>query len=240
MRPLIGITTYLTRARFGAWEEETALVPADYVRAVERAGGRALLVPPVSDGVAETLDALDGLIFSGGSDLDPELYGQERHPETDGIAPERDRAELALLEAALARDLPVLAICRGSQVLNVGRGGDLVQHLPEVVGHERHKHTPGVYADHEVRVAPEARLARLLGERAPVKSHHHQGFGRVGEGLHEVAWAEDGTVEALEDPSRRFALGVLWHPEAGEDAALFEALVAEAASYRRERRRQSS
>jgi putative glutamine amidotransferase len=235
-RPLIGITTYLTRARFGAWEEESALVPADYVRAVERAGGRALLVPPTTDGIEETLDALDGLIFSGGNDLDPETYGQEPHPETNGVAPERDRAELALLEAALARDLPVLAICRGSQVLNVGRGGDLVQHLPEVVGHERHKHTAGVYADHEVTIDPEARLSSLLGERAPVKSHHHQGFGRVGEGLREVAWAEDGTVEALEDPARRFALGVLWHPEAGEDAALFAALVGEAAEYRRERR----
>jgi putative glutamine amidotransferase len=236
MRPLIGITTYLTRARFGAWELESALVPADYVKAVERAGGRALLVPPSTDGVEETLDALDGILFSGGNDLDPASYGQDPHPETNGVHPDRDRAELALLEVALARDMPVLAICRGSQVLNVGRGGDLVQHLPEVVGHERHKHTPGVYADHEVTIAPEARLGSLLGGRAPVKSHHHQGFGRLGQGLREVAWAEDGTVEALEDPSRRFALGVLWHPEAGEDAALFKALVAEAAEYRRERR----
>ncbi|MGZ4411934.1 MAG: gamma-glutamyl-gamma-aminobutyrate hydrolase family protein [Gaiellaceae bacterium] len=236
MKPLIGITTYVIDARFGAWEEESALVPSDYVRAVERAGGRALLVPPSKDGVEETLDALDGIIFSGGSDLDPSIYGQEAHPETNGVVPMRDQAELALLEAALERDMPVLAICRGSQVLNVGRGGDLVQHLPEVVGHERHKHTPGVYADHEVSVAADARLGSLLGERAPVKSHHHQGFGRVGDGLREVAWAEDGTVEALEDPTRRFALGVLWHPEAGEDAALFEALVQEAADYRRERR----
>ncbi|MGZ4384449.1 MAG: gamma-glutamyl-gamma-aminobutyrate hydrolase family protein [Gaiellaceae bacterium] len=236
MKPLIGITTYVIDARFGAWEEESALVPSDYVRAVERAGGRALLVPPSKDGVEETLDALDGIIFSGGSDLDPSIYGQEAHPETNGVVPMRDQAELALLEAALERDMPVLAICRGSQVLNVGRGGDLVQHLPEVVGHERHKHTPGVYADHEVSVAADARLGSLLGERAPVKSHHHQGFGRVGDGLREVAWAEDGTVEALEDPARRFALGVLWHPEAGEDAALFEALVQEAADYRRERR----
>ncbi|MDQ2911619.1 MAG: gamma-glutamyl-gamma-aminobutyrate hydrolase family protein [Actinomycetota bacterium] len=235
MKPVVGITTYLTPARFGAWEVESALVPADYVRAVERAGGRALLVPPSEDAVEETLDALDGLLFSGGSDLDPETYGQEAHPETKGVVPERDRGELALLQAALARDMPVLAVCRGSQVLNVALGGDLVQHLPEVVGDEKHKHTPGEFADHDVTVEPETRLGSLLGDRAPVKSHHHQGFGRLGEGLREAARADDGTLEALEDPSRRFALGVLWHPEAGEDMRLFEALVEEARAYRAER-----
>jgi putative glutamine amidotransferase len=236
MKPVIGITTYLTRARFGSWEEDTALVPADYVRAIERAGGRALLVPPSEDAIEETLDALDGVLFSGGADLDPQLYGQEAHPETKGVQAERDRGELALLEAALARDMPVLAVCRGSQVLNVALGGDLVQHLPEVVGDEKHKHTPGEYADHEVTVEPGTRLGSLIGERAPVKSHHHQGFGRLGEGLRESARAGDGTLEALEDPSRRFALGVLWHPEAGEDMRLFEALVEEARGYREERR----
>jgi gamma-glutamyl-gamma-aminobutyrate hydrolase PuuD len=235
MKPVVGITTYLTRATFGAWEEETALVPADYVRAIERAGGRALLVPPSEDAIEETLDALDGVIFSGGADLDPQLYGQEPHPETKGIQGERDRAELALLQAALARDMPVLAVCRGSQVLNVALGGDLVQHLPEVVGDEKHKHTPGVYADHDVDVDPDTRLGALIGDRAPVKSHHHQGFGRLGEGLRESARADDGTPEALEDPSRRFALGVLWHPEAGEDMRLFEALVEESRAYREER-----
>ncbi|HWQ00876.1 MAG TPA: gamma-glutamyl-gamma-aminobutyrate hydrolase family protein [Gaiellaceae bacterium] len=232
MKPLIGITTYITSARFGSWEEVTSLVPQDYVRAIEHAGGRPLLVPPSEDGIEETLDAFDGVIFSGGSDLDPEMYGQEAHPETYGIVEQRDRAELALLEAALARDMPVLAICRGSQVLNVALGGDLVQHLPDVVGDQKHKHTPGEYADHEVDVHPETRLGSLLGERAPVKSHHHQGFGRLGEGLQEAARADDGTVEALEDPSRRFTIGVLWHPEAGDDLRLFEELVAEAERYR--------
>jgi putative glutamine amidotransferase len=236
MKPVIGITTYLTRATFENWEEDTALVPADYVRAIERAGGRPLLVPPSDEAVEETLDALDGVLFSGGSDLDPELYGQEAHPETKGVVPERDRAELALLQAALARDMPVLAVCRGSQVLNVALGGDLVQHLPEVVGDEKHKHTPGEYADHDVTVEPETRLGSLLGDHAPVKSHHHQGIGRLGEGLREAARAEDGTLEALEDPSRRFALGVLWHPEAGEDLRLFEALVEEAGAYRAKKR----
>lgn len=235
MRPIVGITTYLTSATFENWTEESALVPADYVRAVERAGGRPVLVPPSENGIEETLDVLDAVIFSGGSDLDPATYGQEPHPATKGVVEDRDRAELALLEAALARDMPVLAVCRGSQVLNVALGGDLVQHLPEVVGHDDHKHTPGEYSDHDVELEPETRLAALLGDHAPVKSHHHQGFGRVGSGLREAARADDGTVEALEDPSRRFALGVLWHPEAGEDLRLFEALVEEARRYREER-----
>ncbi len=234
-RPVVGITTYVTRASFGVWDAESVLVPADYVNAVERAGGRPLLVPPSDDGVEETLDALDGLIFSGGSDLDPELYGQEPHPETVGIVDVRDRAELALLTAALARELPVLAICRGAQVLNIARGGDLVQHLPEVVGNERHKHTPGEFAEHDVTLEDGTRLGSLLGKREPVKSHHHQGLGRLGDGLRVAARADDGVVEAIEDPARRFALGVLWHPEAGEDMRLFEALVEEAAQYRAER-----
>jgi putative glutamine amidotransferase len=240
-RPVIGITTYVVPASFGVWELDSALVPHDYVCAVERAGGRALLVPPTTDGVEETLDALDGLIFSGGSDLDPALYGQEAHPETTGIVPERDSAELVLLRAALDRDLPVLAICRGSEVLNVVRGGDLVQHLPDVVGDEKHKHTPGTFADHDVEIEAGSRLGSVLGgsvlgARVPVKSHHHQGIGRIGEGLRVAAHADDGTPEALEDPSRRFTVGVLWHPEAGDDARLFEALVEEASAYRAEHR----
>jgi putative glutamine amidotransferase len=240
-RPVVGITTYLTPARWGVWEMAAALIPYDYVRAVEEAGGRALLVPPSEDGVEETLDAVDALIFSGGSDLDPELYGQEAHPQTDGVVAERDRAELRLLEAALARDMPVLAICRGSQVLNVARGGDLVQHLPDVVGDEKHKHTPGAWADHDVEIEDGTRLGELLGgDRAPVKSHHHQGFGRLGKGLRVSAHADDGTIEALEDQDARFALGVLWHPEAGEDRKLFEGLVREAAEYRKFRERRAS
>jgi putative glutamine amidotransferase len=235
MRPIVGITSYAEDARWGVWEQPAALIPLSYVDAVEKAGGRALLIPPCPEGVEETLDCLDGLIFSGGADLDPECYGAEAHPETNGTHPERDDAELALLEGALARDMPVLAICRGSQVLNVARGGDLVQHLPEVVGHEDHKHTPGVFADHDVEIVPGTRLAEVVGKHAPVKSHHHQGYGRLGEGLRAAASAADGTVEAIEDPSQRFALGVLWHPEESEDSALFEALVAEAGRYREER-----
>jgi putative glutamine amidotransferase len=229
-RPIIGITTYLTPATFGAWELEAALLPVEYVRAVTRAGGAPLLVPPGA-GVEETVDVVDALIFSGGSDLDPELYGEEAHSETVGIVRERDEFELSLMEAALARDLPILAICRGSQVLNVALGGDLEQHVPDRVGTNVHKETAGIFAEHDVEVLTETRLASILGDRHDVKSHHHQGFASLGRGLHESARAPDGTVEALEDPTRRFTLGVLWHPEAGEDMALFEALVAEATAY---------
>jgi putative glutamine amidotransferase len=231
-KPVVGITTYAETAAWGTWNIPTALIPLTYVRSVELAGGRPLLVPPSEDAVDETLDALDGIVFSGGSDLDPSLYGAESHAETTGTRPERDRGELALMEAALARDIPLLAICRGLEVLNVVRGGDLVQHLPEIVGDARHKETPGVFADHEVAVSIESRLGKLLGERTPVKSHHHQAPRTVGTGLVETAWADDGTVEGLEDPSRAFALAVLWHPEETQDAALFGALVDEARAYR--------
>ena len=221
-KPLIGITTYVEPASWGHWSVEAALVPYDYVRAVERAGGRAVLVPPDDDGTEEVLDVLDGLIFSGGNDLTPEEYGAETHPATNGTNPARDRGELALLTAALERDLPVLAICRGFEVLNVVRGGDLVQHLPDVLGHEEHRRALGEFSEHTVRVDPSSQIGEVRG---PVKSHHHQGIGRVGDGLREVAWADDGTVEAIEDPEKPFLVGVLWHPEAGEDQRLFERLI---------------
>jgi putative glutamine amidotransferase len=235
-RPLIGITSYEPEeVHAGVWFFSAALIPSTYVSAIAQAGGRPVILPPLDDGVEETLDALDGLLFSGGEDLDPDHYGAERHPETKGVHEARDRAELILLAAALERDMPVLAVCRGSQIMNVALGGDLVQHVPELVGHEEHRHTPGTFADHDVRVDPASRLGRVLGDHAPVKSHHHQGFGRLGEGLREAAWADDGLVEGLEDPDRRFALGVLWHPEEGDDDALFTALVTEARRYRDER-----
>jgi putative glutamine amidotransferase len=236
MKPVVGITAYAEEVSWGAWVEAAALVPLSYVRAVEQAGGRPLVVPPGEDSIEETLSVLDGIVFSGGSDLDPNHYGAEPHPETKEVREGRDRAEMALLKAALERDMPMLAVCRGSQVLNVALGGDLVQHLPEILGHEGHRLLPGEWSDHDVRLDPESRVGDMLGERTPVKSHHHQGFGQIGEGLRETGWADDGTVEALEDPIRRFAVGVLWHPEEGEDMALFEGLVQEARRYREERR----
>ncbi len=230
-KPIIGITTYLTRAAFGVWELDAALVPAAYVRSIVRAGGVPLLVPPGA-AIEESLDAVDGLVFSGGSDLDPELYGEEAHTETVGVSRERDDFELSLMRAALARDLPLLAICRGSQVLNVALGGDLEQHVPDRIAANTHKEIAGVFAEHGVEVLASTRLAAIVGDRADVKSHHHQGYGMLGAGLREAARAADDTIEALEDPTRRFTLGVLWHPEESEDLALFEALVAESASYR--------
>jgi putative glutamine amidotransferase len=236
MRPVIGITTYVTPARWGYWDLEASLIPHDYVRAIEEAGGRPLLVPPSEEGIEETLDSLDGIVFSGGSDLDPAHYGEEAHPETFGIHEERDRAELELMKAALDRDMPVLGICRGIQVLNVARGGNLIQHLPEIVGHEGHKHDPpGAFIDHDVEIDPDTTLAQILGDRHPVKSHHHQGLDAVGEGLRVSAHAEDGSIEGVEDPEHRFAVGVLWHPEAGEDKKLFEALVEQALEYKQAR-----
>ena len=235
-RPIIGITSYAQPAKWAAWELPAALVPLMYVEAVTRAGGRALLVPPDDAAIDETLDVLDGLIFSGGADVDPASYGAERGPETDEPHVHRDSGEMALLSAALERDMPTLAICRGFQILNVIRGGDLVQHLPAETGDERHREVKGVFSEHPVEVKDGTRLAAILGERPPaVKSSHHQGIGSVGEGLVETAWAEDGTLEGLEDPTKRFAVGVLWHPEAGEDQRLFDALVEEARRYRAER-----
>ena len=236
MRPVIGITTYAQEASWGVWRLPAALIPLDYVSAVERAGGRPVLVPPSEEGVEETLGALDGIVFSGGADVDPTLYGADAHPETDAPQAHRDAGEMALLRAALERDLPTLAVCRGVQLLNVARGGDLVQHLPEVVGNDEHKQTPGAFAEHPVEVQSGTRLASLVGERSDVSSHHHQALGRLGADLVATAWAGDGTVEGVEDPSRRFALGVQWHPEVLEDAGLFEGLVEEARAYRAEKR----
>jgi putative glutamine amidotransferase len=237
-RPLIGITSYAQPAKWGSWELPAALVPLYYVESVERAGGRALVVPPSIDAVDETLDVLDGVVFSGGMDIDPSAYGADRHPETDAAQAHRDAGELALLERALERDMPTLAICRGFQLLNVLRGGDLVQHLPESVGHEGHREMHGAFSEHPVDVRDGTRLAEILGARHDgVQSSHHQGVGRVGEGLVETAWAEDGSLEGLEDPEKRFAVAVLWHPEMEEDKRLFEALVEEARAYRSERTR---
>jgi putative glutamine amidotransferase len=230
---MIGITSYAQPARWGAWELPAALVPLQYVDSVDRAGGRALVVPPTTEAIEETLDVLDGIVFSGGIDIDPAQYGAERDPRTDPAQRHRDEAELALLAAALERDVPTLAICRGFQLLNIVRGGDLVQHLPEIVGSETHRERLGAFSEHPVEVREGSRLAAVIGVRHDgVASSHHQAVGRVGEGLIETAWAADGTLEGLEDPTRRFAVGVLWHPEIDEDKALFEALVAEARAYR--------
>jgi gamma-glutamyl-gamma-aminobutyrate hydrolase PuuD len=235
MRPLVGITTYAQDANWGVWSLPAALIPLDYVNAVERAGGRPVLIPPSEEGIYETLEALDAIVFSGGADVDPALYGAEAHPETDVPQARRDTGEIALMRGALEQNMPMLAVCRGVQLLNVARGGDLVQHLPDVLGHEDHKQVPGTFSEHPVEIEAGTRLASVVGTGSHVTSHHHQGLGRVGEGLVGNAHAPDGTLEGVEDPSRRFAIGVQWHPETGDDDALFAALVEEAKAYRAER-----
>ncbi len=235
MRPVVGVTSYAQEASWGVWHLPAALVPLAYVDAIERAGGRAVVIPPAEEDVEETLDALDAIVFSGGADVDPTHYGAERHPATDTPQTRRDAGEMALLHAALERDIPTLAICRGFQLLNVARGGDLIQHLPDEVGHDVHKEVPGQFAVHPVEVKEGSRLGSIVGGTPEVTSHHHQALGRVGDGLVETAWAADGTLEGVEDPARRFVVGVQWHPEASEDAALFEALVEQAREYRASR-----
>ena len=234
-KPVIGVTSFVEDVRWGHWSSLAAVTPLGYVRAVASAGGRPVQLPPDADAVEDTLKRIDGLVATGGIDVDPALYGGEEHPTMAGVRPEQDRAELALLEGALARNMPVLAICRGSQLLNVLRGGDLLQDLADGDGSaELHGDGTGSAADHEVDVREGSRLARLVGARAAVTSEHHQAFGRIGGGLQEVAWAADGTVEAVEDPHKRFALGVLWHAERAESSELFRALVDEARRYRGE------
>ena len=236
MKPRVGVTSYVEHARWGHWSSLATLTPFAYVRALSAAGARPLQLPPDADSVEETLDALHGLVVTGGVDVDPTLYGAESHPEMAGSRPERDRAEAALVAGALERDLPLLAICRGAQLLNVLRGGDVIQHLDEERAADVHGNGAGVTVEHELAVKSGSRLAALVGESTAVQSEHHQGFGRIGDGLEEVAWAPDGTVEALEDPTRRFALAVIWHPERGDDLALLRALTDEAARYAEEHR----
>jgi gamma-glutamyl-gamma-aminobutyrate hydrolase PuuD len=229
MRPVIGITCYVEQARWGVWDTSAVLLPEAYVAAISKAGGVPVVLPPLAAVDPDSLlDKLDAVVLAGGADLDPSSYGEQPHPATLGLRPDRDAAELPLALTALARDLPLLGICRGAQILNVARGGSLVQHLPDAVGHEGHRPAPGVYGEHKVHTADGSRLASVLGASVEVRSYHHQGIGTVGSGLTATAWADDHTVEGLEDPRLQFAVGVLWHPEAGNDPRIFDALVAAA------------
>jgi putative glutamine amidotransferase len=234
-RPRIGLCAALERARWSVWDQEAVLLPRNYIDAVQRAGGLALLLPPDAALVEEpdeTLDTLDGLILAGGADIDPAAYGEQPHPQTHGSIPERDRFEIALLRRALERDLPVLAICRGMQLMNVALGGTLHQHLPETHGHEDHRRVPGSFdgADHDVQLEGGSLAARVAAQTThATKSHHHQGVDRLGQGLRVTGWSTlDDLPEAIELPGHRFALGVQWHPEADEASPLIAGLVAEA------------
>lgn len=231
--------TALVVARWGAWERPTALLAREYITAVQRAGGLALMVPPdprLEQRPDEVLDLVDGLMLAGGNDIDPAAYGHERHPQTNTIVPERDRAELALARAAVSRDMPMLGICRGMQLLNVALGGTLRQHVPDDVGHGEHRRRLGSFenSDHDVRLRAGSLAARAAGEELHrIKSHHHQGVREIGDGL-EVTGVSvlDRLPEAIEAPARRFVLGVQWHPEADERSNVVGALVDAAGVYR--------
>jgi putative glutamine amidotransferase len=223
MRPIIGITTYVEPASWGVWHDvETALIPHAYVEAVTLAGGRAVLLAP-DDLDADVLRVLDGLVLSGGPDLGPDLYGADPEPLTD-TRPPRDAAEMLLARAALEADLPVLGVCRGMQILAVAAGGSLHQHLPDVLGHEKHRAAPGVYGSHEARFTHGSRIAALMGDDVAINCYHHQGVADAGT-LRVTGRTEDGLAEVVEDPARRFVLGVQWHPEVARDKRLFGALV---------------
>jgi len=227
-RPRIGITTYLEPTRWGVWERDAALLPRVYLDAVAAAGGVPLLLPPVGTD-ASVLDVLDGLIIAGGCDVDPSSYDAQPHPETVDTRPGRDEHEKVLIRAALDRDLPLLAICRGLQMLNVTLGGTLQQHLPDVVAHDEHRPSPAVFGTTEVKVEPDTLTGRLFGESASVHCYHHQAIDVVAPGLRVTARAGDGTVEAAEVDGHDFAIGVQWHPEENAgDLRLFSALTAAA------------
>jgi len=223
--PVIGVTCYVEQAAWGVWHTSAAVLPYNYVACLARAGALPVLLPPVAD-VESVLGRLDGLVCTGGSDVEPARYGAQPHPATDPPRTDRDRTELAVVSAALDQGLPLLGICRGLQVVNVLRGGTLHQHLPDLVGHDAHSPTPGAFGAHRVRVEPGSRLAGILGrDDVTVPTHHHQGVDRLGTGLTPVAWSDDGVLEAAEIDGHPFALAVQWHPEAGDDPALFRALL---------------
>jgi putative glutamine amidotransferase len=233
MAPTIGITTYHTNADWRGWSEEGALLPWTYVTSIRDNGGRPVLLPPGGDAAeaAATVAVLDGVVIAGGGDIDPAIYGAARHSKTEVTAPDRDAWELAVADAAIRMNVPLLGICRGMQVLNVACGGTLHQHVPDLVGHEVHAGAPTGFGTHKVRVTSGSTIMGILpgGEYFEVPTHHHQAVDKVGDGLIAVAWADDGIIEAVEAVlPHEFIVGVQWHPEQGDDTRLFTALVAAA------------
>jgi putative glutamine amidotransferase len=234
-RPVVGLTSYLEQVRTGVWDFQAGYAPADYIEGVLMAGAAAVLLPPQpadAETVSGILDSLDGLVLTGGYDLDPASYGQQPHPTTDEPRTDRDAFEFALLRGALDRGLPVLGICRGAQVLNAAFGGTLHQHLPDVLGHSGHRAGDAVFTKLPVRTVPGTRLAELVGESAEASCYHHQAIDKVGDGLVVSAWDAEGVVEGLELPGDGFMVAVQWHPERTlDDLRLFKAVVDAARSY---------
>jgi putative glutamine amidotransferase len=227
VKPLIGLTTYREHASWGVWSQGADLLPASYADAIVRARGVPVLLPPATDdpdAAAAVVERLDGLVISGGADVDPAQYGETPHDRTGTVRPDRDAWELSLLTSAAAANLPTLGVCRGMQVMAVAAGGTLVQHTPDVVGHEEHNPQPGVFGDIEVTTSEDSALRTILGPSVTVRCHHHQSV-HSHPGYVATAWAADGSLEAMEAEGARFCLGVQWHPEAGRDQRLFDALV---------------
>jgi len=237
-RPLIGVTTYRQVTRWWSWDRDAALVPGVYLDMVVAAGGWPVLLPPLTDGVAEEgdavavsrmagslVDAVDGLVVIGGGDVSADRYGQETDGRNGGTSQFRDELELQLLDAALERDLPLLAICRGLQVLNVLFGGTLVQQLPDLLGSTRHQPAAGAFGEVTVVTEPGTIVNKLLGDRPVVLCSHHQAVEELGDSLLVSARSDDGVIEAVEVLGRTFALGVQWHPEEHGDVRLFAGLV---------------
>jgi putative glutamine amidotransferase len=223
-RALIGITSEMAAARWGDWVREAVLSPQSYSRVVERAGAVPVLIPQIPPGgIPRLIERLDGVLFTGGTDVDPALYGAARHERTDEPDARRDRFELALARAVMDAGLPFLAICRGLHVINVARGGTLLQHLPDDVGHDGHARDRARLGFHDVRIDPDSNLGRLLGDKAHVPESHHQAVDRLGEGFAAVAWADDQVVEAVEFRGHPFGIGVQWRPEETDDLRIFEA-----------------
>jgi putative glutamine amidotransferase len=245
-RPVIGMCTALEPASWSVWNQPAVLLSRSYVDAVQSAGGLAVLLAPDAQSVTEpeqTLELIDGLLLAGGADIDPASYGQPAHPETQDTVPERDAFEIALTRAAIERDLPVLGICRGMQLINVALGGTLTQDLPEHLGHQEHRRVLGSFdgSDHEVDVVEGTLAMRVIGAaQHGTKSHHHQGVDRLGDGLSVSATSPfDGVVEAVELPQHAFVLGVQWHPEADLMSPVVGGLV-EAASAHADARKAAS
>jgi putative glutamine amidotransferase len=234
-RPIIGVVTAVEQTRYSVWDAPCVLLQINYVRMIQKAGGMAILIPPdpaLVENPDEILDRIDALILAGGSDVDPANYGSARAPETVHTTPIRDEIEIALLQRALERDMPVLGICRGMQVLNIVQGGDLIQHLPTIVNSDEHVRRPGVWegGTHEVSLTAGSLAARAVGsDHATVFSQHHQAIGRLGSGLTVTGRSDtDDVIEAVELADKDYVLGVQWHPEADTTSTVIAALVGHA------------
>lgn len=222
---LIGISTTLAMASWDNWNKSASLLPVDYVDKIHDAGGVPLLIPPLPRGADKVIAGVDALVLSSGEDIDPAHYGQRPHPLTRPGLAIRDTWELALAAAAVRADIPVLGICRGLQVLNVAFGGTLIQHLPDVIGHELHLPDRGGFGSHRVTLAPDSSIVSVFGHGMELATHHHQAVRTCGRGFRAIGWADDGTIEAIEMPGKKFVVGLQGHPEIGQDTRLFEHFV---------------